>query len=188
MQQQQQQQQQQHKTAARVHLSTLKLKNTDYLPQTAAPTEAKHKHKQTQKQPKRQRVSAATEARSHSSTPFFIQPQQATTTTTTLTRANIVNILGREIVKLPAWLEREVRIKKHFDTFGITRVDCTVDEGLNGCVVERVEANSACARHPDSPRVGDYLLAVNNEQMRQLSASSAKAILNRASLTSSDIV
>jgi hypothetical protein len=99
----------------------------------------------------------------------------------------IVNILGKEIVKLPSFLEREIKIKKNFVPLGLTRVDCAVDEGVNGCCVLKVDSNSACARD-GRLKSGDFLLSVNNEQMRNLTNSSAKAILTRASLTSNDVV
>ena len=99
----------------------------------------------------------------------------------------IINILGKEIIKLPAQLEREIKIKKKFDPLGISSVDCHTDEGINGCVVLKIEPNTACAKD-NRLKEGDYLLSVNNEQMRNLTNSSAKAVLNRASLTSSDVV
>ena len=99
----------------------------------------------------------------------------------------IINILGKEIIKLPVTLEREIKIKKNFDQFGIMNVDCQIDEGVNGCVILNIEPNSACAKDKRLS-VGDYLLSVNNEQMRNLTNSSVKGILKRASLTSSDVV
>jgi hypothetical protein len=101
--------------------------------------------------------------------------------------ARIINILGKEIVKLPVELECEIKIKKKFDPLGIQAVDCLCDEGVNGCIVLRIEPYTACARD-NRLKVGDYLVSVNNEQMRNLTNSSAKGILNRASLTSSDVV
>ena len=101
--------------------------------------------------------------------------------------AKIINILGKEIVKLPAELECEIKIKKKFDPLGIQTVDCLYDEGINGCLVLRIEPNTACARD-NRLKVGDYLLSVNNEQMKNLTNSTAKGILNRASLTSNDVV
>ena len=101
--------------------------------------------------------------------------------------AKIINILGKEIVKLPVELECEIKVKKRFDPLGIQSVDCHCDEGVNGCVILKVEPNTACARD-NRLKVGDYLLSVNNEQMRNLTNSSARGILNRASLSSSDVV
>lgn len=99
----------------------------------------------------------------------------------------IINILGKEIIKLPTFLEKEIKIKKSFDPLGITLVDCYVDEGVNGCIILKIEKSSAC--YKDSRlNVGDYLLSVNNEQMRNLTNSSARAILNRATLTSSELI
>ncbi len=99
----------------------------------------------------------------------------------------ILNILGKDIVKLPNSLEKEIKIKKNFDPFGIASVDCFIDHGVNGCAILKIDQNSACFKDKRL-NCGDYLLSVNNEQTRNLTNSSARAILNRASLTSSDVV
>ncbi len=99
----------------------------------------------------------------------------------------IINILGKDIIKLPSFLEREIKIKKYFYPLGISGIDCQIDEGMNGCVITKIEDNSACSRD-NRLRVGDFLVSVNNEQMRSLSHMSAKSILNRASLTSKDVM
>ncbi len=99
----------------------------------------------------------------------------------------IVNILGKEIIKLPNFLEREIKVRKNFQPLGISSVDCQIDEGINGCTILKIDPNTACAKD-NNLKVGDYLLSVNNEQMRNLTNSSAKAILNRASLTCTDVV
>ena len=88
---------------------------------------------------------------------------------------------------MPCHLEREIKIKKYFYPLGLSQVDCQVDEGINGCVIVKIDKNSAISRD-NRLRAGDYLLSVNNEQMRNLSNSSARSILNRASLTSRDVV
>jgi len=99
----------------------------------------------------------------------------------------VINILGKDIIKFPACLEREIKIRKGFDPLGISQVDCCVDEGVNGCCVLRIQKQSACSK--DSRlRVGDYLVSINNEQLRNLTNASARAILNRASLTSSEFL
>ena len=95
--------------------------------------------------------------------------------------------IGTNIVKLPATLEKEIKIKKNFDPLGIACVDCFIDHGINGCVILKLDAESACAKDKRLG-CGDYLLSVNNEQMRNVTNSSAKAILKRASLSSSDVV
>lgn len=99
----------------------------------------------------------------------------------------VLNILGADIVKLPNNLEREVKIKKNFDSLGINSVDCFIDHGINGCAILKIEPNSACSKDQRLD-CGDYLLSVNNEKMRSLTNSRAKTILNRASLSSSDVV
>ena len=99
----------------------------------------------------------------------------------------VLNILGTDIVKLPVALEKEVKIKKNFDALGINSVDCFIDHGINGCAILKIEPNSACSRNKVL-NCGDYLLNVNNENMRNLTNSRAKSILNRASLSSSDVL
>lgn len=127
-----------------------------------------------------------------SNTTSFMSSRAASTSTAASRSSSrsgsvrIVNILGKEIVRLPSTLEREIKIRKEFDPLGIARVDCSVDEGMNGCCVLKIEPNSACARD-GRLKCGDYLLSVNNEQMRHLSNSSARAILTRASLISNDV-
>jgi hypothetical protein len=99
----------------------------------------------------------------------------------------ILTILGKEIIKLPTSCEQELKINTRHDSLGIVTVDCSVDEGINGCVVVKLLQGSAC--HKDGRiQPGDYLLSVNNEQMRNISKSSARAILHRANLTSCDVV
>lgn len=128
-----------------------------------------------------------------SNTTSFMSSRAASTSTAASRSSSrsgsvkIVNILGKEIVRFPNSLEREIKIKKNFDPLGISKVDCSVDEGMNGCCIVKIEANSACARD-GRLKCGDYLLSVNNEQMRHLSNSSARAILTRASLISNDVV
>lgn len=128
-----------------------------------------------------------------SNTTSFISSRAASTSTAASRSSSrsgsvkIVNILGKEIIKLPSFLEREIKIKKNFDRLGIAKVDCSIDEGMNGCAILKIDQNSACAKD-GRLKTGDYLLSVNNEQMRNLSNSSAKAILNRASLISNDVV
>lgn len=128
-----------------------------------------------------------------SNTTSFMSSRAASTSTAASRSSSrsgsvrIVNILGKEIVRLPSTLEREIKIKKEFDPLGIVKVDCSVDEGMNGCCVLKIEPNSACARD-GRLKSGDYLLSVNNEQMRHLSNSSARAILTRASLISNDVM
>jgi hypothetical protein len=99
----------------------------------------------------------------------------------------VVNILGKEIIKLPAQLEQEIKIKKNYDPLGISSVDCAYEEGINGCTIVKIEANTACSKD-NRLKIGDYLLSVNNEQLRNSTNASAKAILNRASLTCNDVV
>jgi hypothetical protein len=116
---------------------------------------------------------------------FGLSSQSATSSRNSSVR--VINILGKDIVRYPVQLEREIKIKKYFYPFGITAVDCNVDEGVNGCAVLKIDENSACSRD-NRLRSGDLLLSVNNEQMRNVSNSAARSILARASLTSRDVV
>lgn len=94
--------------------------------------------------------------------------------------------LGKEVIALPNFLEHEIKVKKNYTALGI-QVDCEWDEGVNGCVVKGITTDSAVERDARL-KVGDFILALNNENMRKITNATAKAILKRASLTSSDIV
>ena len=61
-----------------------------------------------------------------------------------------------------------------------------MDKGVNGMLVVAVVAGGCIAR--DGRIVpGDYLLSVNNESLRNVTNSQARAILRRTQLLSTDI-
>lgn len=189
----QQQQQQQQKIEEVQRNSRIVSENLKYASKSRSPSCARsYSGDNTNRFRSQSRGNMATNNRLSNTTSFM--SSRAASTSTAASRSSsrsgsvkIVNILGKEILKLPSFLEREIKIKKNFDPLGITKVDCSVDEGMNGCCVLKIDHNSACARD-GRLKCGDYLLSVNNEQMRNLSNSSAKAILTRASLISNDVV
>lgn len=62
----------------------------------------------------------------------------------------------------------------------------SVDKGVNGMLVVAVVGGGCIAR--DGRIVpGDYLLSVNNESLRKVTNSQARAILRRTQLLSTDI-
>jgi hypothetical protein len=61
-------------------------------------------------------------------------------------------------------------------------VDTSIDEGVNGCCVRSI---TAMFQHILKP--GDYVLSINNENMRKISNAQARSIIRRASLIGSDI-
>ncbi len=66
-------------------------------------------------------------------------------------------------------------------------VDCNFEEGINGCIIKEIKDNSAISKDKRL-QIGDYILSVNNENMKKITNSTAKSILKRASLVSSDIM
>jgi multiple PDZ domain protein len=62
----------------------------------------------------------------------------------------------------------------------------SVDKGMNGMLVVAVVGGGCIAR--DGHIVpGDYLVSVNNESLRKVTNSQARAILRRTQLLSTDI-
>jgi C-terminal processing protease CtpA/Prc len=62
----------------------------------------------------------------------------------------------------------------------------SVDKGVNGMLVVAV-AGSGCIARDGRIVPGDYLLSVNNESLRKVTNSQARAILRRTQLLSTDI-
>nr|CAD7571371.1 unnamed protein product [Timema californicum] len=91
---------------------------------------------------------------------------------------------GAEILQLPPSLEFDIRVHKGAEPLGIT-VD-SVDRGVNGMLVISVAAGGALAKD-GRLAPGDYLLSVNNESLRKVTNSQARAILRRAQLLSTEI-
>ena len=87
---------------------------------------------------------------------------------------------------LPPALERTIKIAKHvLDELGLN-VDAGPDCSVNGCVVKSIRHNSA-VKKDGRVQVGDYILSINHESLRNVTESQARAILRRASLLSQDI-
>lgn len=61
------------------------------------------------------------------------------------------------------------------------------DRGQNGMIVKSIRPASAVEKD-GNVQIGDYILGVNSENMRNITRSQARAIIRRAELTSSDIV
>lgn len=66
-------------------------------------------------------------------------------------------------------------------------VDSNYDEGLNGCIINEIKDNGAVYKDKRLI-IGDYILSVNNENMKKITNSTAKSIIKRASLSSKDIM
>lgn len=176
--------------------SRKKEKKTKYVSKTRSPSRARRKHHDYDDYDDCDFIKPTVRFRSVSRSALkedgrqarlSMMPMSASASREQNSSVKIINILGKDIVKYPTFLEREIKIKKHFYPLGLTSVDCQVDEGINGSVILKIDDNSACSRD-GRLKVGDYLLSVNNEQMRNLTNSSARSILSRASLTSKDVV
>ena len=81
------------------------------------------------------------------------------------------------IPPLPEALEQKIKISKDADTLGV-QVDIE-EGGVNGMVVRSVTRGGTLARD-GRIQPGDYLVAVNGENMRGVSHSQALAVLRRA--------
>ena len=81
------------------------------------------------------------------------------------------------IPPLPQALEQKIKISKDAETLGV-QVDIE-EGGVNGMVVRSVTRGGTLARD-GRVQPGDYLVAVNSENMRGVSHSQALAVLRRA--------
>ena len=81
------------------------------------------------------------------------------------------------IPPLPEALEQKIKINKDAETLGL-QVDIE-EGGVNGMVVRSVTRGGTLARD-GRVQPGDYLVAVNRENMRGVSHSQAHAVLRRA--------
>ncbi|XP_023705166.1 multiple PDZ domain protein isoform X5 [Cryptotermes secundus] len=89
-----------------------------------------------------------------------------------------------DVLQLPSSLELDIRVRKGAEPLGLS-VD-SVDKGVNGMLVVAV-AGGGCIAHDGRIVPGDYLLSVNNESLRKVTNSQARAILRRTQLLSTDI-
>ena len=62
----------------------------------------------------------------------------------------------------------------------------TKDKGVNGCIVKSITPGGAVQKD-GRLKLGDYIVSINNESLRRITNSQAKAILRRTSLLSNDI-
>ncbi|KAI1306510.1 Multiple PDZ domain protein [Halotydeus destructor] len=86
---------------------------------------------------------------------------------------------------LPLALEKQIEIAKGSDSLGLTLE--LADRGVNGMVVKCITASGAVARD-GRIEVGDYLLAMNNECLRNITNSQARSIIRRAQLLNTEII
>ncbi|KAK4290511.1 hypothetical protein Pmani_036591 [Petrolisthes manimaculis] len=152
-------------------------------------------------------VPVATERLIGSSTPGSLSSTTTTTTTvtttTTISSTTLVSqgSMGDDeggsphsspqlsrwahaVPSLPRDLERTIKIKKGADQMGVNIE--VVDQGVNGVVVSSLVRNGAV--HKDGRlHAGDLILSVNNESMRNITNSQARAILRRTQLVSTDV-
>ncbi|XP_014783948.1 multiple PDZ domain protein [Octopus bimaculoides] len=92
--------------------------------------------------------------------------------------------LSGSVDSLPASLEKNIKVQKGQQHLGIT-VDA-VDKGLNGCVVKSISPDGAVSKDGRID-IGDYIVSINNENMRRITNAQSRAILRRASLLGMDI-
>ncbi|UJR25101.1 hypothetical protein I4U23_006461 [Adineta vaga] len=105
--------------------------------------------------------------------------------TSSQSSGRVITFLNHEVIQLPVYLEREIRVKQNFDQLGLL-VDAYVDEGVNGCYVRSITPTSTLTNQ-HGLRSGDYILSINNENMKKISNAQARSIIRRASLIGSDI-
>ncbi|CAJ0959596.1 unnamed protein product, partial [Mesorhabditis belari] len=85
-----------------------------------------------------------------------------------------------DVIYLPAHLERTAKIQKGALPLGIT-VDAERDKGVNGCVVRSICGKKAIARDARI-QVGDYIVKINHETLRNTTSAQARQILKRTNL------
>uniref|UniRef100_A0A1I7WXD5 PDZ domain-containing protein n=1 Tax=Heterorhabditis bacteriophora TaxID=37862 RepID=A0A1I7WXD5_HETBA len=81
-----------------------------------------------------------------------------------------------DVIYLPSHLERSVKITK-----GALPLDANRDKGVNGCVVKSICGKKAIALD-GRIQVGDYVVKINSESLRNATSSQARAILKRTNL------
>ncbi|CAF3059816.1 unnamed protein product [Rotaria socialis] len=102
--------------------------------------------------------------------------------TSSQSSGRVITLLNHEVIQIPIDLEREISIKHNFDELGLV-LDASVDDGVNGCYVRSINLTS----NNIYLQPGDFILSINNENMRKISNAQARAIIRRASLIGSDI-
>ncbi|CAF4656488.1 unnamed protein product [Rotaria sp. Silwood1] len=105
--------------------------------------------------------------------------------TSSQSSGRVITFLNHEVIQLPVYLEREIRVKHNFDQLGLV-VDAYVDEGVNGCLIRSITPTTTITNQ-HGLRPGDYISSINNENMKKISNAQARSIIRRASLIGSDI-
>ncbi|CAF0749667.1 unnamed protein product, partial [Didymodactylos carnosus] len=100
--------------------------------------------------------------------------------TSSQSSGRVITFLNREVIQFPSNIEREIRIKQNFEQLGLI-VDAYIDEGVNGCIIKSIMPSEY------GLKAGDYILSINNENMKKISNAQAKSVVRRASLMGSDI-
>ncbi|XGW07682.1 hypothetical protein V3C99_010664, partial [Haemonchus contortus] len=85
-----------------------------------------------------------------------------------------------DVVYLPTHLERHVKITKGALPLGIV-LDAEKDKGVNGAVVKSICSKKAVSLD-GRIQVGDYIVRINQENLRNVTSSQARAILRRTNL------
>ncbi|VDN59459.1 unnamed protein product [Dracunculus medinensis] len=85
-----------------------------------------------------------------------------------------------DIVYLPHSLERTIKIAKGPLSLGLV-LDADADKGINGCKVKNI-CNKKAVGRDGRVQVGDYIVKINAESLRNVTNSQARAILKRTNL------
>ncbi|KAH7699196.1 CRE-MPZ-1 protein, partial [Aphelenchoides avenae] len=85
-----------------------------------------------------------------------------------------------DVIYLPPNLERSIKIMKGALPLGIV-VDADVDKAINGSIVKSICNKKAIARD-GRVQVGDYIVKINTENLRNVTNSQARLILKRTNL------
>ncbi|KAI6219250.1 PDZ domain containing protein [Aphelenchoides besseyi] len=85
-----------------------------------------------------------------------------------------------DVVNLPSHLERSIKIMKGALPLGIV-IDADVDKSINGCVVKSICSKKAVGRD-GRIQVGDYIVRMNTENLRNVTNAQARTILKRTNL------
>ncbi|CAJ0608515.1 unnamed protein product [Cylicocyclus nassatus] len=85
-----------------------------------------------------------------------------------------------DVVYLPTHLERSIKITKGALPLGIV-LDADKDKGVNGAAVKSICSKKAIALD-GRIQVGDYVVRINQESLRNVTSSQARAILRRTNL------
>ncbi|PAV77593.1 hypothetical protein WR25_14180 [Diploscapter pachys] len=85
-----------------------------------------------------------------------------------------------DVVYLPSHLERTVKVSKGALSLGLS-LDADKDKGVNGCTVKNI-CHRKAAGLDGRIQVGDYIVKLNAENLRNVTNSQARSILKRANL------